>query len=122
MRRRLALLALVAVLAGCVSDGRPADLNCGEPTIRLSAQLAHDSLEPSALAACRGQQVSLTVTIAQDGVLHIHGYDAESKEVRSGETATFDFPADQSGQFVIEMHNTAHPSGLALGIFTVFEP
>ncbi|MDQ2941141.1 MAG: hypothetical protein M3R05_03000 [Chloroflexota bacterium] len=119
---RLALLAVAALLAACVSDGRPADLHCDEPTISLSAQLAHDSLDPSALAACRGQQVSLTVTIGQDGVLHLHGYDTESKEVRSGETATFQFLADRSGQFVIELHSAAHPSGVAVGIFTVYEP
>lgn len=118
---RLALLAVVALLAGCVSNGRPADLNCDQPTISISAQLSHDALEPSALAACRGQQVSLAVKIAQDGVLHIHGYEL-AKEVRSGETATFDFLADQSGQFVVELHSADHPSGLALGIFTVYEP
>jgi hypothetical protein len=119
---RLAPLALAALLAACVSAGRPVDLNCDQPTISLSAQLAHDSLEPSALAACRGQQVNLTVRIGQDGVLHIHGYDQQAKEVRSGETATFDFLADHSGQFVVELHNAAHPSGLSLGIFTVYEP
>ncbi|MDP9243894.1 MAG: hypothetical protein M3O77_02285 [Chloroflexota bacterium] len=119
---RLGFLAAVALLASCVSNGRPEDLHCDQPTISLSAQLAHDSFEPSSLAACRGQQVSLSVTIAQDGVLHIHGYDEQAKEVRSGETATFDFLADHSGQFVIELHNAAHPSGLSLGIFTVYEP
>jgi hypothetical protein len=118
---RLRLLAVAALLAGCVSGGRPADLNCNQPTIKLSAQLAHDSLDPNALAACRGQQVSLSVTIGQDGVLHLHGYEL-AKEVRSGQTATFDFLADQSGQFVIELHNATHPTGLALGIFTVYEP
>ncbi|MDQ2933573.1 MAG: hypothetical protein M3R49_01075 [Chloroflexota bacterium] len=118
---RLALLAVAALLAACVSDARPADLHCDQPTISLSAQLARDSLEPSALGACRGQQVSLTVTVGQDGVLHIHGYDKQSKEVRTGETATFQFLADQSGQFVIELHSAAHPNGLALGIFTVYE-
>ncbi len=119
---RLAVLALGALLTGCVTGGRPTDLSCAEPTIRFSAKLAHDSLEPSALAACRGQQVSLTVSVAQEGVLHIHGYGAESKELSSGETVTFDFPADHSGQFVVELHNTAHPSGLSLGILTVYEP
>jgi hypothetical protein len=119
---RVALISIAALLAGCVSDARPADLHCDQPTISLSAELAHDSLQPGALGACRGQQVRLTVTIAQDGVLHIHGYDQESKEVRSGETATFQFAADQSGQFVIELHSAAHPSGLALGIFTAYEP
>jgi hypothetical protein len=61
------------------------------------------------------------VTIGQDGVLHLHGYEL-AKEVRNGQTATFDFLADQSGQFVIELHNATHPTGLALGIFTVYEP
>ncbi len=119
---RLAVLVLGAWLAGCVTGGRPADVNCAEPTIRLAARVANDALEPSTLAACRGQRVSLTVSVAQDGVFHIHGYDAESKEVRIGESVTFDFAADHSGQFVVELHNTAHPSGLSLGIFTVYEP
>ena len=118
---RLALISMAVLLTACVSDGRPADLHCDQPTISLSAELAHDSLEPGALGVCRGQQVTLAVTIAQDGVLHIHGYE-ESKEVRGGEVATFSFLADKSGQFVIELHSAAHPTGLALGIFTVYEP
>ena len=118
---RLALLALVATLAACVSDGRPANLDCAKPAVSISAALSTDVLEPSALAACRGQQVSLAVRIGQDGVLHIHGYEL-AKEVRTGETATFDFLASQAGQFVVELHSADHPSGLALGILTVYEP
>jgi hypothetical protein len=118
---RLALVSIAVLLTACVSDGRPADLHCDQPTISLPAELAHDSFQPGSLGVCRGQQVSLSVTIAQDGVLHIHGYE-QSKEVRSGDTATFTFLADRSGQFVIELHSAAHPTGLALGIFTVYEP
>ena len=76
---RLALLALVATLAACVSDGRPANLDCAKPAISLSAALSKDVLDPSALAACRGQQVSLAVKIGQDGVLHIHGYGSSRR-------------------------------------------
>jgi hypothetical protein len=118
---RLGPLVVAARVAACVNGGRPPELYSKHPTNKSSAHHAHDSLDPNALAGCRGQQVSLSVTIGQDGVLHLHGYEL-AKEVRSGQTATFDFLADQSGQFVIELHNATHPSGLALGIFTVYEP
>ncbi len=124
MGTRLAVAALLvtvtAILAGCVDQPDvPAD--CGQPTATRAATLTATGLEPRDVGVCRGQQVKLEVQIQADGVLHIHGYDAESKEVRVGQDITFDFTADRAGQFVIELH-TADGAGVSAGVFTVHEP
>ena len=65
--------------------------------------------------------MALTVEPQVDGVLHIHGYDAEAREVRAGTQLDLDFTADHSGQFVIELHTDALPAGIGVGVFTVHE-
>ncbi len=108
-------------VAGCVQQpAKPSD--CGEPSVKRNATLTSDGLDPRNIDVCRGQQLQLTVKIQADGVLHIHGYDAQAKEVRVGQTITFDFTAVRSGQFVIELHMQAQPNGLNMGVLTVHEP
>jgi hypothetical protein len=85
------------------------------------ATLTAAGLDPRTIDVCRGQQVGLSVKVEADGVLHIHGYDDQAKEVRVGQTVDFDFPAVRSGQFVIELHTTEQRSGLSMGVFTVHE-
>jgi hypothetical protein len=73
--RRIALLASALILlAGCIPDTRPAA--CDAPEIEIALTLSESALEP-APAVCRGQEVTLVVSSQVDGVLHIHGYDAE---------------------------------------------
>jgi hypothetical protein len=116
-----ALAALIGLsLAACVQQpARPAD--CDQPTVSRQATLTVDGLTPRNVDVCRSQQVHLSIAIQADGVLHIHGYDQQTKEVRPGQTVAFDFEADHSGQFVIELHTKATPSGQGMGVFTVHE-
>lgn len=116
----LLLLLLAGVTSACVNQPQvPSD--CDAPTAERSATLTDAGLDPRDIGVCRGQEVVLTVKIEADGVLHIHGYDAQAKEVRVGQTVTFDFPADHAGQFVIELHTQEVSSGLNMGVFTVHE-
>ncbi len=108
-------------MAACVQQPeRPAD--CTDASVSRQTTLTVDGLTPRNVDVCRGQRVHLVVKVQTNGVLHIHGYDEQAKEVRSGQTATFDFPADHSGQFVIELHTTAVAQGQGMGVFTVHEP
>lgn len=118
--------ALIAALiglfvAGCVQQpSQPAD--CDAPSVSRTATLTVDGLNPRNIDVCRGQQVHLAVQVQTSGVLHIHGYDQQTKEVRPGQTVTFDFETDHSGQFVIELHTNDVPQGQGMGVFTVHEP
>jgi len=47
--------------------------------------------------------INLTATEAED--YHLHGYDIEQK-ADPGQTSTFEFTADQTGQFDLESHVT----------------
>jgi hypothetical protein len=113
-------LACAVLLAGCVG-GRPA---CESLPGAIELTLTADSLTPSSPAVCRGTDVTLTVTSEVDGVVHIHGYDAEvpATEVSTGETLELAFTAVRSGQFPIELHPDEDPQGVSVGIFTVHEP
>lgn len=124
LHRILAAAAAVLIgllVAGCVQQpDKPSD--CGQPGVTRNATLTSDGLDPRNVDVCRGQQLELAVKIQTAGELHIHGYDAQAKEVRVGQTITFDFTAVRSGQFVIELHTQAQPSELNMGVLTVHEP
>jgi hypothetical protein len=120
--RHVAGLALVGLfLAACVQQpDRPSD--CADASVSRQATLTVDGLTPRNVDVCRTQQVHLSIKVEANGVLHIHGYDQQTKEVRSGQVVAFDFDADHSGQFVIELHTQAVPQGQGMGVFTVHEP
>ena len=41
--------------------------------------------------------------------------------IMSGDPVTLEFTVDRSGQFPIELHLADDPTGVSLGIFTVYE-
>lgn len=116
------LVALLGVwLSGCVSQPeKPSD--CAQASVTRDATLTLGGLQPRDIDVCRGQRVALSFGVQVDGVLHIHGYDEQAREVRVGQSVTFTFTAVRSGQFVIELHTTTQPNGLNMGVFTVHEP
>lgn len=120
--RRIALLASALILlAGCIPDTRPAA--CDAPEIEIALTLSESALKP-APAVCRGQEVTLVVSSQVDGVLHIHGYDAEvpATQVHAGEVTEMAFTAGRSGQFPVELHPLDDPRGVSVAVFTVHEP
>jgi hypothetical protein len=121
-QRLAALIALALVIAGCVTDSRPSA--CDEGGITIDVQLTADAMTPSDPAVCRDQDVTLVVTSKVDGVIHIHGYDqiVPATEVTAGEDLHLSFVAERAGQFPIELHPNADPTGVSVGVFTVHEP
>lgn len=113
------LLALV-LLSGCI--GSTAD--CDALPSALEVTLAEASLTPANPEVCRGAEVTLTVHAEVDGILHIHGYDAEvpATPVMAGEDLDLEFTASRSGQFPIELHTDENTEGVNVGILTVHEP
>jgi hypothetical protein len=124
MHRRAAVSTIVlvaGVLVGCVTENRPATCDADTTTIELTVSAG--SLEPNDPAACRGQVVTMILDSDVDGVFHIHGLDAvvPATTVVADEPVTLEFTADRSGQFPIELHLGDDPTGVSLGIFTVYE-
>lgn len=121
--RAVIAITLAVLVGGCVDQqGLPAD--CGEATASREVTLSGTQLSPTAIEACRGQEVTLTIDPDMDGVFHIHGYDAQvpATTVHAGEELTLEFTAERSGQFPIEVHPAENPTGVNVGIFTVHEP
>jgi hypothetical protein len=121
LRRVAGLVVIGLSLVACVQQPeQPSD--CADASVARQATLTVDGLTPRKVDVCRTQQVHLAIKAQANGVLHIHGYDQQTREVRSGQVVTFDFDADHSGQFVIELHTQAAPQGQGMGVFTVHEP
>lgn len=122
LRRSLALIAAgLFLVAGCIpSNAGP----CTSPSVTLEATVTDEAMDPSALAVCRGQDVTLELHSQTDGVFHLHGYDEQvpATSLTPGETTTLEFSADAAGQFIIELHARSGESDVEIGIFTVNEP
>lgn len=116
------LLAGGLVLGGCVPGTNLPD-TCDDASVTIAATLVEERLEPSTLEVCRGQQVTIDLTVELDAVLHLHGYDEElpAQEVRAGENVTLSFEATRAGQFPIEIHTTDGPAEAEVGTLVVHE-
>ena len=120
IRSILALLVVIAGIGGCIG-GNP---DCAELPTRIELTLSSDGLTPRDPTVCRDREVTLVVTSAVDGVLHIHGYDEQvpATSVTHGEVVELAFTAVRSRQFPIEFHPDDDAQGISAGIFTVHEP
>lgn len=114
---------VVLALAACSTGvDRPPD--CDASAVERSVALGTNAkLDPQTINVCGGQQVTLTVMVQADGVLHIHGYDdeAQARSVSAGTDATLTFRASHVGQFVIELHTRGSSAGIGAGVLTVHE-
>jgi hypothetical protein len=55
------------------------------------------------IEVARGDQVRIDVTPDVPAEVHVHGYEF-AKDVKPGQTASFDFPATAEGVFELEVH------------------
>lgn len=127
MTRTVPRLAAIAALAGlllavtaCVQQSTlPAD--CDASSVARSATLTDGGLAPDSFDVCKGQKVTITITVKVPGTLHLHGYDDQVPEqpVVAGDVAKLAFTASRSGQFPLELHTAADE--IELAILTVHE-
>ena len=115
-------IAIALVLAGCVPSANLPE-NCDADAVTIQATLVEERLEPSSLEVCRGQQVTMELTVERDAVFHLHGYDEEvpARQVTAGEDLTLEFEASRAGQFPIAIHTTDGPAEATVGTFIVHE-
>lgn len=116
------LVLLVAVTACVPSEQLPA--TCNQEIVSLQATLDGDRLDPATFDVCQNQQVTLTVAVERDGILHLHGYDdvLGAREVRAGEQVALEFRATHPGQFPIALHTLEDSEELTVGSLIVHVP
>ncbi len=74
--------------------------------VQIDVRLGVDSGPSRVEIVAKGSSVQVNITNPDaDDEFHVHGYDLE-ETVKAGETATFNFTADQAGTFEIESHKT----------------
>ncbi len=114
-----ALLLLGSLLAACSTPMN----DCDAPTLGFDLTITAREMEPSDLATCVGNEITITVTADEHGVFHLHGYDEEAPatELSAGVSETIIFTAVRSGQFIIEFH-AGDGEEVELGVLTVNEP
>jgi hypothetical protein len=127
MTRTLPRLSVAVALAGllisataCVQQsGLPSD--CNASSVERTASLTDGGLDPDSFDVCKGQAVTLTITVQVAGTLHLHGYDDQvpEKEVAVGDVAKLAFTASRAGQFPLELHTGTDE--IELAILTVHE-
>ena len=116
----LTILAMVLVLPACIGGNG----DCESLPTRIELEISADTLTPSDPSVCRGQEVTLVVAPAVDGVIHIHGYDEHgpATSVAAGEMTELVFTTLRAGQFPIEFHTDDNIEGASVGVFRVNEP
>ena len=123
MPRLPRMLAPIAAALLIVSACNPSDAgSCTAPSVTLEATVTDQAMDPSALAVCRDQEVTLELHSQTDGEFHLHGYDEQvpATDLVAGETTTLEFVADVAGQFIIELHSGDDEA--EIGVLTVNEP
>ncbi len=69
------------------------------------------TMSPGGLHAYESDTLTLSITADKYEEIHLHGYDKHFFPA-PGRPATLTFPADKTGQFVIEIEATSQPLGL----------
>ena len=89
--------ALIAILSACGDNA----VDCSGPTAAAEVRLANNVMDPATVSACEDQRMTLTMQVEQAGIVSIAGYPNQSLELIEGDTAVFDFTANQAGTFAI---------------------
>ena len=112
--RALALIAVVALAAGCGNAESPAVSDCsstapGAVLVTSDVRSGQASPAPHRVLIPEGSTVQVQVTSDKVAQVHIHGYDLEY-DAAPGTPGCVSFVADRAGLFDVE----AHPDTLLL--------
>lgn len=119
----LAVTVVFAAAAACVPATSLPD-DCNDASVTREVTLSGETLDPSTIEVCRGQQVTIELSAETDAEVHFHGYDDQvpEQELTAGETSTLSFDANQSGNFPIEIHPADGSEEVEAGTLVVNEP
>jgi len=109
---RLAIVAAVLVLFAAVGAVLIFGNQGPPPQQRLiQVTVTGTTMSPAQLQANEGDTLTVSVSADKYEEIHLHGYDRHFFP-SPGQPATLTFPADKTGNFVIEIEATSTPLGL----------
>ncbi len=109
---RLAIVAAVLVIFAAVGAVLIFGNQGPAPQQRLiQVAVAGNTMSPGQLQANEGDTLTVSVSADKYEEIHLHGYDKHFFP-SPGQPATLTFPADKTGNFVIEIEATSIPLGL----------
>jgi hypothetical protein len=108
---RVSLVAVVFVLFA-VAGAAMLFANQGPPPQRRDFQLqvVGSQMTPGSVQAYQGDTISISITADRTEEIHLHGYDKHFF-AGPGKPASLTFPADLTGNFVLEIESTSTPLG-----------
>ena len=77
----------------------------------IQVAVSGDTMSPGQLQADEGDTLTVSISADKYEEIHLHGYDKHFFP-NPGHPATLTFPADKTGNFVIEIEATSTPLGL----------
>ena len=91
------------------TSGPPVPATVTDGTATIDVTVGTDDFTTSGgtrvVSVPKGTAVTINMTAPDAEDYHLHGYDLEQK-ADAGKTSTFEFTADQTGQFDLESHLT----------------
>ena len=108
---------LISVLAACTDN----TADCSGPTAAAEVRLADNVMNPASVSACQDQRMTLTMQVEQAGIVSIDGYPNQSLKLVAGDTAVFDFTANQAGTFAITWQADEGATAIEVGELVVSE-
>jgi hypothetical protein len=109
---RLAIVAAVLVIFAVVGAVLIFGNQGPAPQQRLiQVAVAGDTMSPGQLQANQGDTLTVSVSADKYEEIHLHGYDKHFFP-SPGQPATLTFPADKTGNFVLEIEVSSTPVGL----------
>ena len=109
---RLAIVAAVLVIFAAIGAVLIFGNQGPAPQQRLiQVTVAGGTMSPSQLQANEGDTLTVSISADRYEEIHLHGYDKHFFP-SPGQPATLTFPADKTGNFVIEIEATSTPLGL----------
>lgn len=112
MTNRRGLIVAIVVAVVIVGAGFVALRNAGGggQERAFAVTVSGNRMAPQTITVKQNDSVTLTVTVDRDEEIHLHGYDLKH-EIKAGGSATYQFKADKSGNFDIEIEDSSTTIG-----------
>lgn len=104
----IAVVVVVFIVAGAYVVTR--GTGGGGQAVTVAVRVTGNAMDPSNPTVKQNDTVTMTVTTDKDEEIHLHGYDIPF-ECKAGQPVTRTFKADKTGDFEIEVEDTAQRLG-----------
>ena len=108
MKSRRPFIVVVVMAAVIIGAGLIALRNVGgggqDRTFNLTVRA--NTMTPDIISVKQNDRVTLNVSVDRTEEIHLHGYDI-LKTIHAGDTGVYQFTADKSGSYPIEIETTS---------------